>query len=81
MSQPQAVLSHNVDSPEALDRLLARALAAGGQLRVPKGPTSWGGQRAWFSDPDGHLWELVHNPRIHRDGLGGVWLDPPEVSP
>jgi len=79
MGVPQAVLSHNVDRASDIGALLSRVVAAGGTVRVPQGPTSWGGQRAWFADLDGHLWELVFNPSIHRDELGGVWLDGSEA--
>lgn len=72
--RPQAVWSHNVDSASDIDALMARTVAAGGELRVPRGATPWGGQRAWFADLDGHLREAVHNPRVHRDAHGGVWL-------
>jgi len=73
----QSVVSHNVRSVAEIDGLLERVVAAGGVVRVPRGRTPWGGQRAWFADLDGHLWELVYNPGIHWDDRGGVWLDGP----
>ncbi len=67
-------LSHNVSSDAEVDALLARVEAAGGRVtcgpEVNPGGAWWG----WFLDPDGHAWEVVHNPRIRRDERGGVWL-------
>jgi len=55
-------LAHNVRSPEAVDGLLEEAVAAGGTVRRPGAPTEWGGYGGVFSDPDGHCWEVAHNP-------------------
>jgi len=56
-------LSVNLESPRAVDAAAARAEAAGArQVRAP-GPAAWGGHVAWIADPDGHLWELVFNPK------------------
>lgn len=74
---PRTALSHNVRSADLIDTILERVVAAGGTVCAPRGPTPWGGERAWFADPDGHRWEVVCNPRIHRDAHGGVWFDPP----
>ena len=40
-----------------------RAVAAGAREVKPPQPTFWGGFGACFRDPDGHLWEVVHNPK------------------
>lgn len=56
-------LSCNVDSREAVDRTLEAAERAGAEVVNPPHTVGWGGYTAWFTDPDGHLWEIVHNPR------------------
>lgn len=32
----------------------------------------WGGYSGYFADPDGHLWEVAHNPFLELDGAGNV---------
>ena len=56
-------LSCNVGSREAVDALMAEALAAGARPVAGARTLSWGGYAGWFADPDGHLWEIVWNPR------------------
>jgi catechol 2,3-dioxygenase-like lactoylglutathione lyase family enzyme len=55
-------LAINLDSPAAVDAALVTAAAAGAQILVPGRATDWGGYNAYFADPDGHLWEVAHNP-------------------
>jgi uncharacterized protein len=55
-------LAHNVGSPEEVDRVLAEAEAAGGTIGRPGGKTFWGGYTGIFIDPEGHPWEVAHNP-------------------
>jgi catechol 2,3-dioxygenase-like lactoylglutathione lyase family enzyme len=57
-----ATLAHNVRSPEEVDAVLAEARAAGGEIRRAGAPTEWGGYSGLFADPDGHPWEVAHNP-------------------
>jgi catechol 2,3-dioxygenase-like lactoylglutathione lyase family enzyme len=63
-------LAHNVRSPEEVDRVLAEAEAAGASIPRAGGETFWGGYSGVFVDPDGHPWEVAHNPRwtIEDDG-------------
>jgi len=63
-------LAHNVASPTAVDATLADAVAAGGRLVKPAGATAWGGYSGYFADPDGHLWEVAHNPFAALDDAG-----------
>ena len=63
-------LAHNVRSPEEVDALLAGAGAAGATIAREGAPTFWGGYSGVFADPDGHRWEIAHNPywEIAADG-------------
>lgn len=55
-------LAHNVRSPAEVDAVLAEAEAAGATIGRPGGKTFWGGYSGVFIDPDGHPWEVAHNP-------------------
>lgn len=55
-------LAHNVRSREEVDAVLAEAAAAGATLARPGAETYWGGYSGVFLDPDGHPWEVAHNP-------------------
>jgi catechol 2,3-dioxygenase-like lactoylglutathione lyase family enzyme len=63
-------LAHNVRSPEEVDAVLAEAERAGATIGRPGAATFWGGYSGVFLDPDGHPWEVAHNPRwtIAEDG-------------
>jgi uncharacterized protein len=63
-------LAHNVRSPAEVDAVVDEALAAGADIVREPGETFWGGYDAVFTDPDGHPWEVAHNPRwtIRADG-------------
>ena len=56
-------LSCNVVSASAVDSLTARAEAAGAVVVKAPETVGWGGYCAWIADPDGHLWEIVWNPK------------------
>ncbi|MDX1757190.1 MAG: VOC family protein [Marinobacter sp.] len=55
-------IAHNLPSEEAVDRLMEEALAAGATLVKKPQTVFWGGYSGYFADPDGHLWEIAHNP-------------------
>jgi uncharacterized glyoxalase superfamily protein PhnB len=63
-------LAHNVRSPAEVDAVLEEARAAGATVPRPGAPTVWGGYSGAFVDPDGHPWEVAHNPgwTVHDDG-------------
>ncbi len=63
-------LAHNVASPDEVDAALAEAEAAGARIARPGGETFWGGYSGAFLDPDGHPWEIAHNPHwtLREDG-------------
>lgn len=55
-------LAHLVASPAEVDAVLAEAEAAGARIGRPGADTVWGGYSGIFVDPDGHPWEVAHNP-------------------
>jgi predicted lactoylglutathione lyase len=63
-------LAYNARSPQEVDAVIEEARAAGATIPRAGGETFWGGYSGVFVDPDGHPWEVAHNPRwtIHDDG-------------
>jgi catechol 2,3-dioxygenase-like lactoylglutathione lyase family enzyme len=55
-------LAHNVRSPGEVDAVLAEAEKAGATIARHGAATFWGGYSGVFVDPDGHPWEVAHNP-------------------
>jgi catechol 2,3-dioxygenase-like lactoylglutathione lyase family enzyme len=67
-------LAHNVGSPAEVDAVLAEAEAAGATIPRAGAETFWGGYSGVFVDPDGHPWEVAHNPRWQLAEDGSVRL-------
>lgn len=67
-------LAHNVGSREAVDRVIAEAAALGATVLKPAQEAFWGGYSGYFADPDGHPWEVAHNPFFPLDEHGRVQL-------
>jgi catechol 2,3-dioxygenase-like lactoylglutathione lyase family enzyme len=63
-------LAINLASPAEVDAGLALAERAGGRILKPAAKAFWGGYSGYFADPDGHPWEVAHNPfcTINPDG-------------
>jgi hypothetical protein len=55
-------LAHNVASEAEVEQVLEQAVSAGATLVKPAQKVFWGGYSGYFQDPDGHLWEVAHNP-------------------
>jgi uncharacterized glyoxalase superfamily protein PhnB len=55
-------LARCLPSPEDVDAAMAQAETAGARIGREAGPTFWGGYAGIFIDPDGHPWEIAHNP-------------------
>jgi len=55
-------LAQNVRTRSEVDEILATARAAGATVTNPAAETFYGGYAGYFADPDGHLWEIAHNP-------------------
>ncbi len=72
-------LAYNVDSPAKVDAVLADAAEAGATIGRPGAQTFWGGYSGIFIDPDGHPWEVAHNPGWVLDADGSVrFVEPSE---
>jgi hypothetical protein len=67
-------LAHNVRSPAEVDAVLVEANAAGATIARSGAETFWGGYSGVFVDPDGHVWEIAHNPFWTLDDDGSVRL-------
>lgn len=65
-------LAHNVHSDADVDAVVAQAVKAGATLVKKPQPVFWGGYSGYFKDPDGHLWEVAHNPFF--------WIGPPDTA-
>lgn len=68
------VVAQNVASAAQVDAVLAKAKSAGARILKPGTKTFWGGYNGYFADPDGHLWEIAHNPHWQLDGDGQLVL-------
>ena len=55
-------LAHNVREPAEVDLVIEQARAAGARIAREGAETFWGGYSGAFVDPDGHAWEVAHNP-------------------
>jgi catechol 2,3-dioxygenase-like lactoylglutathione lyase family enzyme len=67
-------LAHNVESPARVDEVLREAEAAGATIGRPGAETFWGGYSGVFLDPDGHPWEVAHNPHWTIEDDGSITL-------
>jgi catechol 2,3-dioxygenase-like lactoylglutathione lyase family enzyme len=67
-------LAWNVASPAEVDAAMARAVAAGATTLRAAQTVFWGGYTAVFADPDGHIWEVAHNPGFPFSADGRLLL-------
>lgn len=67
-------LAHNVRAEPDVASVLAAAEAAGATIVKPAERAFWGGVSGYFSDRDGHLWEVAYNPFFPLDAEGRVTL-------
>jgi catechol 2,3-dioxygenase-like lactoylglutathione lyase family enzyme len=65
-------LAINLASREAVDAGFSVVVSAGGSVVKPAAETPWGGYSGYVADPDGHLWELAHNPFFPLDEHGRI---------
>lgn len=70
-------IAMNLASPDEVDAAFAAWLAAGATAKVEPHTAFWGGYSTYVADPDGHLWELAHNPYATIDDAGNLVIDDP----
>jgi uncharacterized protein len=66
--------AHNVRSREAVDAVIEEAREAGATIGREPAETFYGGYAGVFLDPDGHPWEIAHNPGLALDDDGSISL-------
>jgi predicted lactoylglutathione lyase len=67
-------LAYNTRSPEEVDAVIEEARAAGARIAKEPAATFWGGYSGAFVDPDGHPWEVAHNPHWQLGEDGSITL-------
>jgi uncharacterized protein len=67
-------LAYNVASPAEADAAIEEARAAGARIAREPAATFWGGYSGVFVDPDGHPWEVAHNPHWTLGKNGSITL-------
>lgn len=67
-------LSFNTDSEKEVDEILQLARKAGAEIVKPGQKVFWGGYSGYFRDPNGHLFEVAHNPFWQMDENGNLEL-------
>ncbi|MEU3554758.1 VOC family protein [Streptomyces fragilis] len=75
-------LARNVGSPAEVDEAMARAAAAGAKVLKPAQRAAFGGYHGYFADPDGHRWEICHNPgwSVAEDGTVSLTTVDPDAA-
>jgi uncharacterized protein len=68
-------LAYNARSPQEVDEVIAEAERAGAHIPRHGAETFWGGYSGVFVDPDGHPWEVAHNPNWTIGADGSVHLN------
>jgi predicted lactoylglutathione lyase len=70
-------LAHNVASDAEVDAVIEQARGNGAEIIREPSPTFYGGYAGGFRDPDGHVWEVAHNPGFGLADDGSVILPEP----
>ena len=69
-----ATLGYNARSRDEVDAVAKAAATAGGRLLKAPAEVFWGGYSGYYADPDGHVWEIAHNPFWELDESGRLTL-------
>ena len=68
-------LAYNCANEQEVDSLIAHAVSCGGAKVKSPEKVFWGGYSGYFSDPDGHLWEVAYNPFASLDKDGHLQIE------
>ncbi len=71
-----SALAHNARSEAEVDAVFDRLKTHGANILKPPHKTFWGGYSGYFCDPDGHVWEIAHNPFWTVGADGRIALKP-----
>lgn len=77
-----ATLAQNMKTEAEVDAAFARAIAAGATPLAQPTRMAWGGYSSYYADPDGHVWEIAHNPwwPLNADGSLTLPQEPPHAD-
>ena len=67
-------LALNCDDRDEVDAVFDAWVAAGAAPVKRPEAVFWGGYSSYVADPDGHLWEIAHNPSAPNDADGFMEL-------
>jgi uncharacterized glyoxalase superfamily protein PhnB len=67
-------LAHNVRSRAEVDEVMSEAATAGAGIVQAARATFYGGYAGFFTDPDGHVWEIAYNPGFAIGADGAVTI-------
>lgn len=77
MGRGAATLGYNCREKSEVAEVLAAARAAGATILKEAADVFWGGHHGYFSDPEGHIWEVAHNPfsplSAENDAMNGAF--------
>lgn len=82
-SQPEfrgTSLAYNCRDTDEVDAAFAHALSCGAKSVKRPQKVFWGGYSGYFADPDGHLWEVAHNPFAGMDENGHLVMEEGESA-
>lgn len=69
-------LAQVVEDEREVERAVERLRSAGGKVLKEPQPAAFGGYHAYVADPDGHRWEVAHNPGLSVAPDGAVSIAP-----
>ena len=72
-----ATLAQNFSDEASVDEAYHTATVAGATGLKPPKKVFWGGYSGYYADPDGHVWEVAHNPFWHLDAGGRLTIPIP----
>ena len=67
-------LAQNFPDRREVDQAFRQAIAAGATVMKSPQEVFWGGYSGYFADPDGHVWEVAHNPFWDIDTTGRITI-------
>jgi hypothetical protein len=69
---PRFTLAQCLGSMQEVDALFGQLKQGGVHITKMPEMVFWGGYSGYFTDPDGHLWEIAYNPFLEMDAAGNA---------